>query len=299
MPLKAGNREQGTGDSKETTGSQTPAPRILGLIAGMGQLPLSIAAEAKRMGYYVVGIALQPPADESLKPVADDFHKVRIGSFGGLLALLKKLSVTDAVMAGKIPKKLLYENKKNLIPDIQAVKLLFSLKDRADDSIMKAVVRELEKNNITVHKTTTFTTNLMAPAGVLTRHKPSKDDMKDIEFGWEIARTIGRLDIGQTVVVKKRAVMAVEAIEGTDEAIQRGGMLAEKDAVVIKISKPQQDMRFDVPAVGIDTLRSMKKAGAKVLALEAGKCIIVDKENFLTEADKSGISVIGIDPENI
>lgn len=276
-----------------------PNPRILGLIAGMGQLPLAIAAEAKKMGYYVVGIALQPPADESLRPVTDDFHKVRIGSFGGLLSLLKKLSVTEAVMAGKIPKKLLYENKRNLIPDLQAMKLIFKLKDRADDSIMKAVVNELEKNNITIHKTTTFTKNLLAPEGVLTRHKPSSDDMKDIEFGWAIAKKIGQLDIGQTVVVKKRAVMAVEAIEGTDETILRGGALAQKDAVVIKVSKPQQDMRFDVPAVGIGTLRSMKKSGAKVLALEAGKCIVVDKEHFLKEADKAGIAVIGINPENI
>jgi len=285
--------------SKEKNSSQpaNPAPRILALIAGMGQLPLSIAVEAKKMGYYVVGIALQPPADESLRPVADEFHKVRIGSFGGLLALLKKLSVTEAVMAGKIPKKLLYENKKSLIPDIQAVKLIFSLKDRADDSIMKAVVKELEKNNVKVHMTTTFTRDLMAPEGVLTRQKPSKDDMKDIEFGWAIAREIGKLDIGQTVVVKKMAVMAVEAIEGTDEAILRGGSLAQKDAVVIKVSKPQQDMRFDVPAVGHDTLGSMKKVGAKVLALEAGKCIIVDKDHFLKEADKAGISVIGINPE--
>jgi DUF1009 family protein len=301
MPVKAAGRSESTrtGDKRPGADVDKAPPRILGLIAGMGQLPLSIAAEAKKMGYYVIGIALQPPADESLRPVTDDFHKVRIGSFGGLLSLLKKLSVTEAVMAGKIPKKLLYENKKNLIPDLQAMKLIFSLKDRADDSIMKAVVKELEKNNITVHKTTTFTKNLLAPEGVLTRHKPSKDDMRDIEFGWVIAKKIGQLDFGQTVVVKKMAVMAVEAIEGTDEAILRGGALAQKDAVVIKVSKPRQDMRFDVPAVGIDTLRSMKKAGAKVLALEAGKCIIVDKEHFLQEADKAEIAVIGINPENI
>lgn len=295
----AGGQSGSTRTERSAVSKENTDRRILALIAGMGQLPLSIAVEAKKMGYHVVGIALQPPADESLKSVVDDFHKVRIGSFGGLLALLKKLSVTEAVMAGKIPKKLLYENKKSLIPDIQAVKLIFSLKDRADDSIMKAVVKELEKNNVKVHMTTTFTKNLMAPEGVLTRQKPSKDDMKDIEFGWAIAREIGKLDIGQTVVVKKRAVMAVEAIEGTDEAILRGGTLAQKDAVVIKVSKPQQDMRFDVPAVGHDTLRSMKKVGAKVLALEAGKCIIVDKDHFLKEADKAGISVIGINPEKI
>ena len=291
MQVKTGAGDQGPGTSKKD-----PKPRTLGIIAGMGRLPVAIATEAKKMGYYVVGIALQPPADESLRPVTDDFHKVRIGSFGGLLSLLKKLSVTEAVMAGKVPKKLLYENKRSLIPDLKAMKLFFSLKDRADDSIMKAVVKELEKNNITIHKTTTFTKDLLAAEGVLTRHKPSKDDMKDIEFGWAIAKQIGRLDIGQTVVVKNRAVMAVEAIEGTDEAIKRGGALAQKDAVVIKVSKPQQDMRFDVPAVGIDTLRSMKKVEARVLALEASQCIIVDKEKFLIEADKAGIAVIGISP---
>ena len=271
--------------------------RTLALIAGMGSLPVAVATEAKKMGYRVVAIALQPPADESLKPVADEFHKIRIGSFGGLLTLLKKLSVTEAVMAGKVPKKLLYEDKKNLIPDLKAVKLLFSLRDRADDTIMIAVVNELEKKGIKIHNTTAFTTELMVPEGVLTSRKPSKDDLKDIEFGWTIARKMGELDIGQTVVVKKMAVMSIEAIEGTDEAIKRGGKLAEKDAVVVKISKPGQDMRFDVPAVGLDTLRSMKEAGASVLALEASKCIIVDKADFVSEADKAGIAVIGISPK--
>jgi DUF1009 family protein len=272
----------------------TESSRTLGLIAGMGSLPLVVADEAKKMGYYVTAIALQPPADESLKSIADDFHKVRIGSFGRLLSLLKKLSITEAVLAGKVTKKLLYEDKKNIIPDLQAVKLLFSLKNRADDTIMKAVVRELEKNGIRIHKTTIFTKKLLAPEGVLTRKKPTKDELKDIEFGWGIAKKMGRLDIGQTVVVKNTAVMAVEAIEGTDEAIRRGGQLAQKNAVIIKVSKPKQDMRFDVPTVGIDTLRSMKRVDAKVLALEAAKCIIIDKDKFIREADKAGIVVFGI-----
>jgi DUF1009 family protein len=250
------------------------------------------------MGYHVVGIALQPPADESLKPVTDDFHKVRIGSFGGLLSLLKKLSITEAVMAGKVPKKLLFESKTNLIPDLKAMKLLFSLKDRSDDTIMMTVVRELEKEGIKIHKTTTFTNNLLAPEGVLTRKKPGKDDLADINFGWGIAKKVGKMDIGQTVVVKNMAVMAVEAIEGTDEAIKRGGALAQKDAVIIKVSKPRQDMRFDVPAVGMDTLASMKMTHARVLALEASKCIIIDKEHFLKEADKAGIIVVGVNIQN-
>jgi DUF1009 family protein len=274
--------------------SRSDTKMRLGLIAGMGDLPKAVASEAKKMGYNVIAIALQPPADESIKPFVDDYHKISIGRFGGLISLLKKLSIKDTVMAGKVPKGLLYTNKASLFPDLKAVKLFFSLKDRADDTIMKAVVGELEKNGIKVHNTTTFTKNLLAPEGVLTRKKPSKDDMQDIEFGWIIARKMGKLDIGQTVVVKNQAVMAIEAIEGTDEAIKRGGKLAVKDAVVIKVSKPGQDMRFDVPVVGIETLNSMKKTGVKVLAVEAEKCIIVEKEKLLKEADKAGIVVVGV-----
>jgi DUF1009 family protein len=260
----------------------------------MGNLPKAVALEAKKMGYKVVAIALQPPADESIKPFVDDFHKIRIGSFGGLISLLKKLSIKNAVMAGKVPKSILYANKSSLIPDLKAVKLLFSIRNNSDDTILKAFVRELEKNGIEIHKTTDFTKSLLAPEGVLTRKKPNKDDLQDIDFGWDIAKQMGKLDIGQTVVIKNRAVMAIEAIEGTDEAIKRGGVLAGKDAVIIKVSKPKQDMRFDVPVVGIDTLNSMKKSGARVLAVESGKCILVEKDSFLKEANKSGIVVVGV-----
>lgn len=266
----------------------------LGLIAGMGELPIAIASEAKKMGYRVAAIALQPPADESLKAFADDFHKINIGRLGGLIALLKKLSITDVIMAGKVSKELLYKNKKSLIPDMRAAKLLFSLKDRSDDTIMLAVVKELEKDGIKLHKTTTFVKNLIAHEGTLTDKKPSKGEWADIEFGWKIAKKIGKLDIGQTVVVKDKAVMAIEAIEGTDETIIRGGNLAEHGAVVVKVSKPQQDMRFDVPVVGIITLESMKKSKAKVLAIEAGKCIIIDRKKFAKEADRAGIVIVGM-----
>jgi DUF1009 family protein len=274
--------------------SGSAKPEKLGLIAGMGGLPLALAAEARKMGHYIVAIALQPPADDSLKPLADEFHKISVGRFGGLLSLLKKQSITNVVMAGKIPKTLLYENKASIIPDLKAIKLLFSLKNHSDDTIMSAVVRELENKGITVHKTTDFTKNLLVPEGVMTSRKPSKKNLQDIEFGWGVAKNIGGLDIGQTVVVKNLAVMAVEAIEGTDKAISRGGKLAEKDGVVIKVSKPQQDMRFDVPVVGIETLRTMQKVSARVLALEADKCIIVDREKFIKEADESGIVVVGV-----
>lgn len=260
----------------------------------MGKLPAALAAEAKKAGYRVVGIALQPPADESLRPYVDDFHTINVGRFGGLISLLKKLSVSDAVMAGKVSKELLFKHKTGIIPDMKAVRLLFSLNDRSDDTVMNAVVAELEKNGIKIHKTTTLTKSLLAPEGPMTRNKPSKDEWNDIEFGWGIAKKMGKLDIGQTVVVKDMAVMAIEAIEGTDEAIRRGGKLARKDAVVVKVSKPKQDMRFDVPVVGIDTLHCMKSAGAKVLAVEAEKCIVVDKEEFIKEADKEQMVVVGV-----
>jgi len=263
----------------------------LAIISGMGKLPLAVAEEARLKGYYVVGIALQPPADESLKAVADDFHKIRIGSFGGLLSLIRKLSVTDAVLAGKIPKKLLYQDKLSLVPDLKAMKLFLSLKDRSDDTIMNAIVGELEKKGVTIHNTTDFTANILAPAGILTKKRPAKEALADALFGWNIARKIGEADIGQTVIVKNRAVMAVEAIEGTDETIRRGGQLAGNDAVVVKVSKPGQDMRFDVPAVGMETMQSMQASGAGMLVLEAGKCIMIEKDKLIREADKSGIII--------
>ncbi|MEF9426286.1 MAG: UDP-2,3-diacylglucosamine diphosphatase LpxI [Candidatus Mariimomonas ferrooxydans] len=276
----------------KSTGTETLYPpdsssKTLGLIAGEGNLPMVVASEAKKMDYRVLAIALQPPADGSLKPFADNFYKVHIGRFGEILRLLKKFSAEQAVIVGKVSKRLLYSNKKSIMPDLRAIKLLFSLKDRTDDTFMQAISNVLKENGIKLLKTTSFTKKLLTPEGILTRKHPKKSQWKDIEFGWKIAKETGRLDIGQTIVVKGTAVMAVEAIEGTDEAIMRGGSLAEHGAVIIKVSKPQQDMRLDVPVVGIDTLSVMKKVNAKVLALEAGKSIIVDKESFIKEADKA------------
>lgn len=255
---------------------------------------MALATEARKMGYRVVAIALKPLADKSLSPFADEFCEVGVGHLGKLIGILKKFNIRDVVMAGKVPKGLLYKHKGSILPDIRAIKLLFSLKDRSDDSIMLGIIKELEKEGIKLLKITTFTKNLLAPEGVLTKRQPKEGQWKDIEFGWKIAKEIGRLDIGQTVVVKDLAVMSVEAIEGTDEAILRGGELAGHEAVVIKISKPQQDMRFDVPAVGVDTLHVMKKTHADVLAIEADKSIIIDREKFIHEADRLGVTVVGV-----
>jgi DUF1009 family protein len=265
--------------------------KIIGLIAGKGELPKAIAAEAKTKGFRVMAVALEHLADKTLASHVDEIKWVNVGKLGKIIDSLKNSGVTKAVMAGKVPKSLLY--KGNITPDLRAMKLLFTLKDRSDDSILLAITKELEKDGVILLSTTDFCADMLTPEGVLTEEGPTEDEWQDISFGWKIAKEMGRLDIGQTVVVKSRAVMAVEAIEGTDEAIKRGSFYADEGAVVVKISKPNQDMRFDVPVVGLDTLRAMVEARARVLAVEARKSILLQKERLLREAEEAGISVVG------
>lgn len=263
----------------------------LGLIAGTGELPKIIATEARSRGYTVIAIALDPLADGNLSSYVDKIKRVNVGKLGEIIDSLKESGVKEAVLSGKVPKSLLYKSK--ITPDLRAIKLLFSLKDRSDDSILLAIVKEIEKEGITFLDITSFSTSLLTPEGVLTEDGPTGDEWKDIAFGWRIAKEMGRLDIGQTVVVKNQAVMAVEAIEGTDEAIKRGGQLAGEGAVVVKVSKPNQDMRFDVPVVGLDTIKAMIEVGVRVLAVESRKSMILDREEIIREANKAGIAVVG------
>jgi len=263
----------------------------IGLIAGTGELPIAIANEARSLGYTVIAIALEPLADESLSSYVDEIKWVNVGKLGKILDTLKRHDLREVVMAGKVSKTLLYKSK--ITPDLRAMKLLLSLRDRSDDSVLLAITKELEKEGIRLLDIPRFSSGLVAPQGVLTQERPTKNDMKDIEFGWKIAKEMGRLDIGQTVVVKDQAVMAIEAIEGTDEAIRRGGKLAGEGAVVVKVSKPRQDMRFDVPVVGPDTLKSMREVNARVLAVESGKSIILNKDRVIKESGKSGIVIVG------
>ncbi len=267
----------------------------LGLIAGSGKLPVAIASEARSMGYAVIAVGLEPLADKSLAGVADEIHWINVGRLGAIIATLKKGGVGEAVMAGKVPKSLLYKGR--VTPDLRAVKVLLCLRDRKDDSILLAITHELEKDGIKLLKTTDFTTRLLTPAGILTQKPPSEEEWKDIAFGWQVAKEIGKLDIGQTVVVKNLAVMSVEAIEGTDEAIRRGGVLAGEGAVVVKVSKPRQDMRFDVPVVGSDTLKAMIEVKARVLAIDSKRSILLDREKMIADARKAGITIVGYRPE--
>lgn len=283
--------------SPESGVSEKIKDNVIGIIAGTGDLPKIIASDAKARGFKVITIALENLASSDLNNISDKIKWINVGKLGELIDTLKEFGVKEAIMAGKVSKTLLYKSK--ITPDLRAVKLLFSLKDKSDDSILNAITKELEKEGICVINTAIFSPHLLTPEGVLTEDPPTMDEWKDIEFGWTIAKEIGRLDIGQTVVVKGQAVMAVEAIEGTDEAILRGGRLSGEGAVVIKVSKPHQDMRLDVPVIGINTLKSMIEVRARVIAIEAHKSMIIDRERLTKEAEESGISVVGISHEKI
>lgn len=264
----------------------------IGIVAGSGHLPEIIATDAKERGYKVVTVALEGLASEELNKLSDKITWTNPGKLDKIIRTFKDNRINLVILAGKVPKTLLIKSK--IKPDLRAIKLLLSLENKKDDAILRAVAEEAKKEGIEIIDTATFSPHLLTPSGVLTERSPTKEEQKDIEFGWYIAKEIGRLDIGQTVVIKSQAVMAVEAIEGTDEAILRGGKLAGDGAVVVKVSKPQQDMKLDVPVVGIETLNSMISVKAKVLALEAHKSLIINKKAFLNHASNAGISVVGI-----
>ncbi len=264
----------------------------IGIIAGAGKLPEIISLDAKDRGYKVATIALEGLASSEMNKHSDRIKWVNVGRLGEIIKTLKDYDVKSVLLAGKVPKSLLFKSK--VTPDLRAIKLLFSLNSKSDDVILKAIMGELEREGINVIDTASFSPHLLTPEGVMTSRTPSKNEEKEIEYGWKIAKEIGRLDIGQTVVVKSLAVMAVEAIEGTDDAILRGGKWAGEGAIIVKVSKPQQDMKLDVPVVGTDTLEAMIKVKAGVLALEAHKSIIINRKRFLSVADRAGISVIGM-----
>lgn len=268
----------------------------IGLIAGNGMFPIEFAKAAKRKGLTVVAVAHEGETMRELEQVADSVFWIKVGQLGRLIKIFKEQGVADALMAGGIKKTRLFGGA---MPDLRGAALLARMLYKKDDSILRAVAEELESEGITVHESTLFLDDMLAPAGVLTGRRPTKDEQKDIKFGWYMAKEIGRLDIGQTVVVKGQAVLAVEAIEGTDEAIRRGGVLGNGGAVVVKVCKPHQDLRFDLPAAGIQTIKTMAEVNASCLAVEAGKTIILERDAVVKEADSLGIAIVGIEENAI
>ena len=262
----------------------------LGLLSGIGHLPVDVAQSAKAMGYRVVAIGVVPGVDPGLAASVDAYYDIHIGKLGKIINTLKKNQVTKVTMIGKVTKEILY-SEGAIIPDFRAIKLLTSLPDRKDDTIMNAIVKELEEEKMAVMDQTLLIQPLLPAPGVLSKRKPTAGELEDIEFGFQVAKEIGRLDIGQTVVVKNKAVMAVEAIEGTDACILRGGTLG-KGVIVAKTAKPAQDNRFDMPSVGMRTIESMIAAGAAGIVMEAGRTLLVERERTLALADEHDMFVV-------
>jgi DUF1009 family protein len=267
----------------------------IAVIAGSGALPLHVAAKAVTRGFHPLIIAFPGFTDCRIESVGGETVWMKPGQLQKAVSLLKDREVSRVVMAGKLEKSILMRPWR-LGLDRRALKMLRALRDWRDDTILEAIAEEFRKDGILVEEITDWASDLMAPLGVIGKRSPSEKERRDIEFGRQMAQGIGALDIGQTVVVKNAAVIVVEAIEGTDRAVRRTADLGISGCVVVKMAKPNQDMRFDVPGVGPVTIDSMIAAKAEVLAVEAGKTMISDYAEMIRKADRAGICVIGVPP---
>jgi hypothetical protein len=262
---------------------------LIGLIAGGGQFPLLFAHAAGQAGVEVVAVGFETETNPALSKYVKEFHMLKLGKLNALINTFKNAGITRAAMAGTIDKTKLYAR---IRPDWRAVKFLNNLRKRNDDLLLRALAEELESEGIHIEPSTLFLPSLLAPEGILTRRKPNRQEQSDIAFGWQTAKGIGYLDVGQCIVVKNLAVLALEGIDGTDATILRGGRLCHDGAVVIKVSKPTQDLRFDVPAVGLDTIETMKRVQARVLVVEARRTLMFDLQKMIDAANAARITIV-------
>jgi len=265
----------------------------LGLIAGNGRFPFLAAAGARRAGRRVVALAIREEASPELAAEVDEIHWLGLGQLGKAIAVLHDAGVREAVMAGQVKHRQIFSD---VVPDLKLLGLLARLAFQNTDSLIGAVADALAREGITLLPSVAFLEPELASAGAMTRRRPGAGERKDVAYGERVARTLAGLDLGQTAVVKDRAAVALEAMEGTDEVIRRAGRIAGPGTTVVKVSKPRQDMRFDVPVVGPGTLAAMQEAGARVLALDAGKTLLIERAAFLAEADALGVAVWGLTP---
>jgi UDP-2,3-diacylglucosamine hydrolase len=262
----------------------------LGLIAGNNAYPQILAREARAAGVKrIAAVAFTGETDPALAALVDEIEWMRVGQLGRMISALKSHGVQQAIMAGQIHPSNLF----NLRPDLKALMLLGKLRTKNAETIFGGIADELAKAGITLLQATTHMDKYLAAPGVIAGGKLSRREEEDVRFGFEIAKQVSALDIGQTVIVRGGTVLAVEAFEGTNEAIKRGGTLGRKGAVMVKVSKPRQDLRFDVPVIGTQTLAAAAEARLRVLAIEAGKTLLLDRDALKAEAERQGITIFG------
>ena len=266
----------------------------IAIIAGNGRFPFLVLDAARAEGHDVTVIGIKEEASKDLEaaaagPPRADLHWVSIGHLGTFLKILKDAKITTAVMAGQVKHVKIF----SIIPDLTAMAMMAKLASRNTDSLIGAVAALMREHGVELINSAQFLKPLLAGEGQLSARAPSEAERKDLEFGYRMADVIAGLDIGQTIAVKHQAVVAVEAMEGTDDTIARAGHLAGDGVTIVKVAKPKQDMRFDVPIVGLATIQAMRHAGAKVLSVDAGKTLIFDREAFFASANDAGIAVVG------
>jgi len=282
----------------DNTTSAGPGGRIgqrigqrIGLIAGNGRFPIIFAENAKRLGYAVTAVAHVGETEPELERHVERIHWIKIGQLNKLIKAFKEDGIKQAVMLGGIKKTHVFTTVR---PDFRTLAVAGRLRAFKDDAILREFAAELEGEGISIRESTFGLDGILVEESPLTKRRPTKKEWDDIRYGWDVAREIGRLDIGQCVVVKDRVIVAVEAVEGTDQAIRRGGGLAGEGAVVVKRCKPQQDLRFDLPAIGPKTIQIMASVKATALAVEAGKSVLLDRQEMIQQADRAGIAVVGL-----
>jgi UDP-2,3-diacylglucosamine hydrolase len=266
-------------------------PKVIGLIAGNGQYPLIFARKAREKGCRLIAVGVHDETEASLEPLVDRMHWVRATDLRRLLDLLKSEQVTDLVMAGQIKHKKLFSG---LRPDEALGLILATVRDRRADTLLKAIAKLLKKEGIRLLDSRTFLEELLPRKGVLTQRRPDPREEEDIRFGFDMAKKVSGLDIGQSIAVKERAVVAVEAMEGTDEMIRRAFNIAGPGVVIVKVSKVRQDARFDVPCIGPNTVKTLSESQSGPMAIEAGKTLILEKDVVLDEANQKQVSIVAV-----
>jgi DUF1009 family protein len=265
----------------------------IGLIAGQGEFPILFAEAALSLKFPVVLFGLEGYTDKRVEALTSEAHYVGLGELGRLVDLLKQSKIKRVVFAGSVPKKQIYNPGFKL--DSTAQSFIQNTRNKGDDHILRAFGLFLKAHcGISVIDSRSILKESLAPKGVLTRRVPTSGEWQDLRFGWKIAKGIGKMDIGQTVVVKEGVVLAVEAIEGTDQAVRRAGDLGHGGGVVVKVSKPNQDLRFDLPCVGLETLQTLREVSSRVLGIEARKTILISSEKLIETANRHEISLVGL-----